>query len=429
MSHNNTKNSSYGFALFLIGILFFSYGFITWANSTLIPYFKIACELSDTQSYLVATAFFAAYFFMALPSSFLLKKIGYKRGMSVGLVVMALGALLFLPAAEIRSYPLFLVGLFVIGTGIALLQTATNPYVTILGPIEGAARRISIMGICNKIAGVISVYVLSGIVLKDVDELKARLATYSVQEKDAALSELLQKVVLPYSIIAGLLILLACLFFFVRLPQVEEEDPLEGARQQGNASIFSFPHLVLGAIAIFCYVGVEVLSYDTFTGFGEELGYSTKVASTLATYTGYGLLLGYLCGIALTPKYVSQRAALVFSVLLSMVLVLVACFTEGYVAVVAFALLGFSNSLMWPAIWPLSLDGLGRFTKLGSALLVMGIVGGAVLTPVYGAFSHMVGSRQLGYLLMLPCYVFILYFALAGYKAGRSLPVRQREVS
>ncbi len=416
MSHNNTKNKSFGFALFLIGCLFFSYGFITWANSALIPYLKIACELSDTQSYLVATAFFAAYFFMAIPSSYVLRWVGFKRGMSLGLFVMAFGALIFIPAAESRSYPMFLTGLFIIGTGMALLQTASNPYAAALGPMESAARRISIMGICNKIAGVISVYVLSGIMLKDVDQLKAHLKVLPDIQRNLELDMLAQKVVLPYTIIAISLSVLGIIFFFIHLPEVKDEEVSDISPVHSRKSILRYPHLILGVLAIFFYVGVEVISYDTFTGFGEELGYPTQLASKFATYTGYGLLAGYLLSIAAIPRWISQRNALTAAVLLSMALVVAAIFTRGTMAVTCFALLGFSNAVMWPAIWPLALDKLGRFTKIGSALLVMGIVGGAVITPLYAKVSEWIHSRQQAYWLMIPCYLYILYFALKGYK-------------
>jgi len=416
MTQSNTKNNNYGFALLLIGCLFFSFGFITWANSQLIPYLKLACELTDTQSYFVATAFFAAYFVMAIPSSYVLKRTGFKNGMSLGLMIMALGATIFIPAASSRSYPLFLTGLFVIGTGLALLQTASNPYAAILGPMESAARRISIMGICNKIAGALSVYVLGSIILKDADALELHIKTLGSAAKTIELDALARKVIVPYTVIAITLALLAVIFFFLKLPEVKEEAQSDGQNIAKRQSIFNFPNLILGTIAIFFYVGVEVISYDTFTGFGKELGFTTETAKTFATYTAYGLLIGYLLSIAAIPKMISQRMALVASALLSMLLVLTACFTEGYIAVTCFALLGFSNAVMWPAIWPLSLAGLGKFTKTGSALLVMGIAGGAVLPPLYGKLSEYLHSRQLAYLLMIPCYLYILYYALKGYK-------------
>jgi len=418
MAYNNTKNNNYGFALLLIGCLFFSFGFITWANSQLIPYLKLACELTDTQSYFVATAFFAAYFVMAIPSSYVLKRTGFKNGMSLGLLIMAIGAILFIPAARSRNYPLFLTGLFIIGTGLALLQTASNPYAAILGPMESAAKRISIMGICNKIAGALSVYILGSIILKDVDALELHIKTLEPAAKAAELDLLAGKVIVPYTVIAIALALLAIIFFFLKLPEVQEEGISDEQNDivKKRKNVFSFPNLTFGILAIFFYVGVEVISYDTFTGFGKELGFTTDTAKTFATYTAYGLLIGYLFSIAAIPKVISQRMALVAATVLSMLLVLTACFTEGYTAVTCFALLGFSNAVMWPAIWPLSLAGLGRFTKTGSALLVMGIVGGAVLPPLYGKLSEYFHSRQLAYLLMIPCYLYILFYALKGYK-------------
>ena len=413
------KKDSYVLSITIIGALFFIFGFITWANSQLIPYLKIACELTDTQSFLVATAFFAAYFVMAIPSSIILNKTGFKKGMSLGLIVMALGALMFVPAANSRSYSLFLLGLFIIGTGLALLQTAANPYVTVLGPIESAAKRISIMGICNKIAGILAVFVLGGIVLKDADAIKQKLLVISPAEKAAELSALAERVINPYIGIAVVLSVLAIIIYFINLPEIREtEDENDTSLSKTRTSVLQFPHLVLGALAIFFYVGVEVISYDTFAGFGETLGYPLEKASKFASYTGYGLLIGYVCGIMFIPKYISQQKALVASTLLSILLVLISMFTTGDTAVFCFALLGFSNALMWPAIWPLAINNLGRFTKIGAALLIMGIVGGAILPPLYGVVSEMVGSKQTGYFIMIPCYLFILYYALKGYKAG-----------
>ena len=412
----NQSRTSYTTPLILIGILFFIFGFVTWSNSQLIPYLKIACELTDTQSYLVATAFFAAYFFMAIPSSYVLKATGFKNGMSVGLLVMAVGAILFVPAAKARSYPLFLTGLFIIGTGLALLQTASNPYVAVLGPIESAAKRISIMGICNKVAGILAVYVLGSITLSNVDELKARLLTLSPSEKVLELNALAAKVINPYIIIAIILAVLAVAFYFVRLPEIEEEDETDTAVSSNKTSVFQFPNLVLGVVAIFLYVGVEVISYDTFSSFGEALGFSLETSKNFASYTGYGLLAGYLLSIATIPNIISQRKALLIATVLSILMVVLSMFTTGYVAVACFALLGFTNSVMWPAIWPLAIHGTGRFIKIGSALLIMGIVGGAILPPFYGKVAEMVNSKQLAYGLMIPCYLFILYYAVRGYK-------------
>ncbi len=418
----SSAKRGYGLALFLIGCLFFIFGFITWSNSQLIPYFKISCQLSQAESYLVATAFFAAYFVMALPSSYILNKTGYKRGMSLGLFIMALGALLFIPAAQHRSYPVFLTGLFIIGTGLALLQTAANPYVAELGPYESAAQRISIMGICNKLAGIIAVYAFGSIVLSNADALITRLATLAPADKEVELVQLAQRVVMPYGIIAAVLALLGIALLFTNLPEInerEEEDDTSLSAHKKN--ILQFPHLVLGAVAIFVYVGAEVISYDTFASFGQYLGYPLDQAKHFASYTGYGLLAGYIVGIVAIPRFISQQKALLYFTLLSLVLVLLTLSLHGTAAVIAFAALGFSNSVMWPAIFPLALKGLGRFTKTGAALLIMGIAGGAVLPPLYGKLAEAIGSlthpqSQTAYVILLPCYLFILYFAIWGRK-------------
>lgn len=439
MQDNNKNN--YGFALLIIGLLFFIFGFITWANSQLIPYLKLACQLTTTQSYYVATAFFAAYFVMSIPSSYVLKATGFKKGMSLGLFIMAIGALIFIPAANARSFPLFLTGLFIIGTGLALLQTASNPYAAAIGPKESAARRISIMGVCNKIAGIIAIYILGGIILKDGDALEQQLTTMDPVMKAQTLDALAQKVITPYTWIALAFALVGLLLFFTHLPEIPDEDnapEVQNATVVQKSSVLEFPHLVIGVLALFLYVGVEVISYDTFTGFGKYLGYSLDVSKHLATYTGYTLLLGYGIGIWAIPKYISQRKALVVACILSMLLVVLSVTTNGeaglktftlmgqelsiptHPAVWFFALLGFSNSVMWPAIFPMAIDGLGRFTKMGSALLIMAIVGGAILPPLYGRISELNGiTVQTAYYMMIPAYLFILYFALKGYRIGK----------
>lgn len=418
MAPTVSARRSYVFPLVVIGALFFIFGFITWANSQLIPYLKIACELTDTQSFFVTTAFFAAYFFMALPASEILKRTGFKNGMSLGLLVMAAGALVFIPAAYARSYPMFLTGLFIIGTGLTLLQTASNPYVTVLGPIDSAAKRISIMGICNKTAGIIAVFVLGAIVLKDAEAFKAKLTVLPEAERIAELDLLAHRVIHPYIFIAITLAALAVVIYFLHLPEIHEEKEADTALSVEKSSIFQFPHLLLGAVAIFFYVGAEVISYDTFAAFGEYLGYPVETAARFASFTGYGLLVGYILGIILIPKYLHQRKALVISAVLSILFVLIAMNTKGYVAVSSFALLGFSQAIMWPAIWPLAIHHLGRFTKTGAALLIMGILGGAVLPPLYGELSALLGSKQTGYLILLPCYFYVLYYAAWGWKVG-----------
>lgn len=435
----NSKNVT--FQISIIGVLFFIFGFITWANGTLITYLKIACELNDTQSYLVATAFFAAYFFMAIPSSYILKLTGFKNGMSLGLFVMAMGTLLFVPAAQTRIYELFLTGLFIIGTGLALLQTASNPFVTTLGPIENAAQRISIMGICNKIAGIFAIIILGGIALKNADEVKSNLLVLTGNDKEALLDNLANRVVQPYLIITIVLLVLAVIIYFINMPEPkEEEENLIDEIKDNRVSIFQYTYLLLGALAIFFYVGVEVISYDTFIGFGEYLGYKLDLpdskiflfhtsyyitlpnlfaAKNFPTFTGYTLLIGYIFNIIVIPKYISQQRALVSLTIMSIVLVLLAMFTKGSTAIICFMLLGFSNSVMWPAIWPLAIEGLGKFTKIGSALLIMGIVGGAILPPLYGYVSTLLKNAQLAYFIMIPSYLYILFYALKGHKIGK----------
>lgn len=415
------QNQSYIFPLIVIGALFFIFGFITWANSQLIPYLKIACELTTTESFFVTSAFFAPYFVMAMPASYILKLVGFKNGMSLGLLIMAVGAFLFIPAANTRSYGLFLTGLFVITTGLTILQTASNPYVTILGPIESAAKRISIMGICNKIAGIVAIIILGSIILKNSDAFVTSLEGLSKEAKNVKLDELAQRVIHPYIFIAVSFAVLSLIIFFIKLPEVKDDDAVVNpTHPMGHKSIFQFPYLLLGAIAIFFYVGAEVISYDTFANFGNEsLSYPLDTAKNFATYTGYGLIAGYLLGIILIPKIISQRKALVFSTLLSIVLVLLAIFTNGWMAVICFALLGFSNAIMWPAIWPLAIEGLGKFTKTGAALLIMGIVGGAVIPPLYGLLAEALNSRQLAYFILIPCYCYILFFSLKGYMIGK----------
>jgi fucose permease len=206
---------------------------------------------------------------------------------------------------------------------------------------------------------------------------------------------------------------------FIKLPEVKQEEETESSLSKTKTSIFQFPFLLLGALAIFFYVGAEVISYDTFALFGESLGYTTGEASAFAKFTGYGLLLGYVLGIICIPKFISQGKALVISCALSLLFVLLSMFTQGMVAVVCFAGLGLSNALMWPAIWPLAIEGLGRFTKTGAALLIMGIAGGAALPPLYGELADAMGSRQTAYWILIPCYLFILYFATKGHKVGK----------
>lgn len=419
----DSQQKSYAGPMIIIGSLFFIFGFVTWVNGTLIPYLKIACELkSDLQSYLVATAFFIAYTVMAIPSSYVLRNTGYKKGMAIGLFIMAIGAILFVPAANTRNFNLFLVGLFIIGTGLALLQTASNPYVSIIGPMESAAKRISIMGICNKVAGILAGLIFGYIALNDADVLEQSLKSMDAAAKDARLDELASRVIIPYIIISGVLVLLAIAILFSTLPDIKDEDDIETpgtTTPVAKTSVFQFPHLMLGVLALFLYVGVEVMAGDTIISYGKSLGIELSEARFYTQFTLAFMLVGYVIGILTIPKVLSQSMALRISAILGVLFTLAAVMTSGKASVIFIALLGLANSLMWPAIFPLAIDGLGRFTKIGSALLIMAIAGGAILPLVYGKLSEIWGTRE-AYAIMVPCYLYILYFATKGYRVGRA---------
>jgi MFS transporter, FHS family, L-fucose permease len=428
MAHSSpvprASHGSYVLSIGIIGALFFIFGFVTWLNGTLIPFLKLACDLqSDSQALLVTFAFYMAYFFLAIPSSFILNKIGFKNGMSLGLAVMALGALLFLPAAASRSFALFLGGLFVQGMGLALLQTASNPYISVIGPIESAASRISLMGICNKIAGALSPLILGAIVLKGASETEARInAAASATERTALLQELAHRVVTPYAVMAGVLLLLALMIKLSPLPEIDtngtdEANPARAAKK----SILQFPHLLLGVLCLFVYVGVEVMAGDVIGPYAKRLGMSLDQTKSLTSYTLWSMVAGYTIGIFTIPKLIKQETALKLSALIGIAFTTGAYATGGTTSITFIALLGLANSLMWPAIFPMAISGLGRFTKIGSALLVMGIAGGAILPQIYGRLSHVIDHQAAFFWCTLPCYLYILYYALSGHRAGKSV--------
>jgi FHS family L-fucose permease-like MFS transporter len=404
----------------IIGMLFFIFGFITWLNGVLIPYLKTACQLNNFESYFVAFAFYIAYLVMAIPAAKVIKFFGFKNGMAVGLLIMAVGALLFIPAALSRNFLLFLLGLFVQGTGLAVLQTASNPYVTILGPAESAAKRISIMGICNKIAGAIAPIILASIALKGIDVLNVKLASMSAAQKVAELDALSARVIVPYLVMMAVLVLLAVLIYFSTLPEINTEDEAAdvAALNSGKTSVLQFPHLILGVIALFLYVGAEVLAGDSIISYGASQHIPLSTAKFFTTCTLVSMIVGYVVGIICIPRYVKQQKALVISAILGVCFTVAALLTKGYSSVMFIALLGLANSLMWPAIWPLALSGLGRFTKIASSLLVMGIAGGALIPLMYGRLADMASPHD-AYSILLPIYLFIAYFATFGYKKGR----------
>lgn len=405
--------------ILIIGILFFIFGFVTWLNGTLISYFKIACELNTFQSLFVAFAFYISYFVMALPSSWILGKTGFKKGMMLGLLVMAIGALVFIPAALTRTYGLFLTGLFIIGAGLSILQTASNPYITIVGPIESAAKRISIMGICNKVAGVLAPIILGAVILSDADSLVKSLEQLDIASREVLLNQLISRVILPYSLMAVVLTGLGLMILFSPLPEIDSEDKSEEKESTlvNKTSIMQFPNLILGVVALFLYVGVEVMAGDTIGTYGQSQGIPLSVAKNFTAYTLVSMVIGYILGIFSIPKLISQSKALAISAIVGVLFSIIAINTSGYTSVLFIALLGLANALMWPAIWPLAIGGLGKFTKTGSALLIMAIAGGAILPLLYGRLADItiIGHKQ-AYWIMVPCYLYILYYSIKGYK-------------
>ena len=417
----STQQKSYVLPMIIIAALFFIFGFVTWLNSVLIPFLRQACELTDFQAYLVTFAFYISYFVMAIPSSLILKKTGYAKGMSIGLGVMAVGSLIFIPGAMLRSYPVFLLGLFVQATGMTLLQTASNPYITILGPIESAAKRISIVGICNKIAGMIGILILVELLFSDTKAVSERINALTGEALVTELDALAARVIVPYVIMAAVLGGLALMILKAHLPEVNQDDTEEGAIDdtKGRSTVFDFPHLILGVICIFAYVGVEVIAIDTIGLFGQYMGFDLDVASKFGIYSLIALTIGYLLGIVVIPKYLKQRNALIICAVLGFLFAIAALLTQGTASIIFIILLSFAHALMWPSIWPLAIDRLGHFTKTGSALLIMGICGGALLPLVYGALADS-SNRHSAYWILLPCYLYILYFAIKGYKVGRA---------
>ncbi|WP_420583151.1 sugar MFS transporter [Reichenbachiella sp.] len=415
----------------IVAGLFATLGFVTWVNGALIPFMKSICELTDAESFLVASASYISFCVMALPASFILQKTGYKKGMSLGLLLMAAGALVFIPAASSRTYFVFLTGIFIQGAGMTLLQTAVNPYITILGPMESAAKRISIMGICNKAAGALGSIILGTLLLSGINEKNELLASVGEAEKETLLNTMASGVVTPYIVIACVLGLLAVLINLAPLPDIEAPES-EDVSDSGEAktSIFQFPHLWLGVLTLFTYVGAEVIAGDSIIKYGITLGLDN--AEFFTSFTLGAMILTYLLGVVLIPKYISQETALKISAGLGIVFSFCILFTSGFTSVLFVASLGIANALVWPAVWPLALNGLGKFTKTASALLVMGISGGAIIPPLYGALedakkaaltaegaADAAATAATGsYWILLPCYAVILFYAFSGHKIG-----------
>ncbi|WP_134091050.1 sugar MFS transporter [Olivibacter sp. XZL3] len=418
------------FSVAIIGTLFFVFGFISWVNALLIPYFKIACELTHFQSYLVAFAFYISYLVISLPAGYLLKRVGFKRGMMIGFWIMVVGALIFVPAAMTRTYLFFLVGLFSLGAGLSILQTAANPYITVIGPRESAAQRISVMGICNKGAGILAPLILAAALLREGDQVLFDSLPYMDEVKrSVTLDAMIRRVILPYSIVGAVLFVLGIVVRYSPLPELdtEYEDEHTVEANAGKTSILQFPHLVLGAVAIFLHVGTQVIAIDTIINYAGGMGLSLVEAKNFPSYTLTATIIGYLAGIVFIPRFVSQLTTIKcctgLGLLLSILIISVRHPVDFWhyevdISIWFVVLLGLANSLIWAGIWPLALDGLGKFTKLGGAILIMGLCGNALLPLGYGILADQYGLR-FAYIILVPCYVYLIFYAFFGYKWRR----------
>lgn len=407
--------------------LFFIFGFVTWINALLIPYFKIAFELTDFKSFLVTFAFYISYFFFSVPASYLLKRYGFKRGMMVGFWIMAVGALIFIPAALIRSYFVFLAGLFSLGVGLAILQTAANPYITILGPKERAAQRLSIMGIFNKAAGIIAPLILAAVILRATDDtLVKELPSMTDIIKEQRLDEFIRRVIPPYAVVGTILIALGFLIRFSSLPEIEteKEDDETAIANTGKQRIVDFPHVVLGAVAIFLHVGSQVIAVDSIIGYGTSMNLPLSEAKVFPSYVLTTQIGGYILGIILIPKVISQVSALRICTVLGVIFTLLIVVSKKEVTFLGHhtdisiwfvAMLGFANSMVWAGIWPLAIDGLGRFTKVGASLLIMGLCGNAIVPLFYGYVADASNAQQ-AYWVLLPCYLYLVFYSFYAYK-------------
>ena len=413
------KTSGYLFALLIIGVAFFVIGFGVGINSIMVPILEGAFSLSKGMSYLVLTATFSAFLIFGRPAGWLIKKIGYKKSLVLALFIMATGMLLFIPSAKISSsmagFYLFLVASFVGGMGNTLLQAAINPYVTICGPIEKATQRMCFMGIMNK-----SAWYLGPLFLSLFIDVKAPV---------------LNDAYIPFGIATGVITVLGILICFVSLPEVkaegEDDNSAEDTDKQENVvsanektSVLQFPHLILGAIALFCYVGVETLPMASAIDYAKAIGLSNP--AQYSAIVSLGLVIGYVVSIFVL-QIISQIKALILYTVIALIAFFGLILLPAEKSIYCLGVLGFTHSLMWGAIWALSIQKLGKFTKTGSSILVIAIVGGAFLPLIFGFILDAINTSggtataldfQKAYWLFIPCYLFILYYALAGHKVG-----------
>ncbi|NHZ33829.1 L-fucose:H+ symporter permease [Massilia rubra] len=399
--------------LIVITILFFMWGFLTSLNDVLIPHLKSVYELSYVKAMLVQLCFFGAYLVVSLPAGFLIKKIGYQKGVVAGLAIAATGCAMFYPAAN-AGYALFLLSLFVLAAGITVLQVAANPYVTVLGDPATASSRLTLTQAFNSLGATVAPYlgallILSSTVLS-LDDLKKLPAAEQVAYRahEAA------TVQLPYLMMAALLVALALFFAMARLPAIADSDDAAAAdHSDDKASVTGYRHLVLGALGIFLYVGAEVSIGSFLINFMGEKNIAAFSADTAAKYVtiyGGGAMIGRFIGFA-AMRYISPGKALAFNAACSIALIMVAVFGSGMTAMWAILLVGLCNSIMFPTIFSMALHKLGKFTGQGSSILCMAIVGGAVVPLAQSVLADAFGV-QLSFLVPAACYLFVIYYGL-----------------
>jgi MFS transporter, FHS family, L-fucose permease len=406
--------------MIIIGVLFFIFGFVTWLNGPLISFVKVAFTLDDINAFLVPFAFYVSYFVLALPAGVVLKRTGMKKGMALGLFIMAIGAAIFGEFVRMRVYYGALTGLFTIGAGLSLLQTASNPYISILGPIDSAAQRIAFMGICNKVAGALAPIAFGILVMTGIDSFQDQVAkTTAGPARDALLNDFAARVFMPYMTMAGILVVLAIWIVLSSLPEIKPSGAnSERAIGHTSGGIFSFPHLWLGVLCLFLYVGVEVMAGDAINTYGQGFGLPLIKTSHFTTYTMFAMLTGYVLGLLIIPRFISQQRYLAVSAVMGVLFALGAYVTHGMASVAFVAALGFANAMMWPAIFPLAIKGLGSHTELGSAFLIMGIVGGAIIPQVFVHLKQYIDFQLAFLVVIVPCYFYILYYGVRGHNVG-----------